>query len=114
MESSIPASKELGAGLAVFRKLFNLRQNQLAILLGISRIQLSNIEIGQSDISYDVLYRLLKIIDYILEKSDSLNLNVVQLESIRIMKIQIELVIESSECDIYHNIDNVLSVNASK
>lgn len=117
MESSIPASKEVGSLLAVFRKLFNLRQENLAKLLGIGRRSvLSNIEIGQADIPYGVLYRFLKVIDYVIEKSDSLNLNVVQLESIRIMRIQIKPIMEFSESDIIYNIDNgnMVSVNTHK
>lgn len=111
-DNSLPASKELGAIFSVFRKLFNLRQEQLAEILGVGRRQvIGNIEIGKSNIPFTIIYRFLTVVEYVNNNENRFNLNFMQHENLRLIEIQLKTAIDSLTVNFYKTAENCLSTH---
>lgn len=113
-DNSLPASKELGAIFSVFRKLFNLRQDQLAEILGVGRRQvIGNIEVGKSNISVAVIFRFLTIVEYINKNANKFNFNFMQRENLRLIEIQLADYIADIEVNFCETAENCLFTNSA-
>lgn len=107
--NSAEASSQIGAIFSVFRNLFDLTQGDLAEIMGVSSRQvIGNIESGRSKITYDIIYRFISVIEYVLSSASKFNLNFMQVESIKLMKMQLSVYLESSQKINKNKVDNLL------